>query len=326
MKSLFIFLFLSVMTLLGTCGQQGHPSASNLLNTPETHQSKLPPSIQPKSCAGHHSKEYIDSIPKVYTSTDSLCVVGLLCEASQLKKKPANWMLYFGRKFIGKPYVGGTLDQTRNEVLVVNMRQLDCTTLVELVLALSITASHGETAFSCFLAHLLDVRYVAGRMAYTSRQHYFTVWIEDNVREGLVNDIQSPVPPFNAVQTVNVNYMSTHISAYRMLAAHPEWLPGIRAMEKGVSGKRFRYISKRDINESALMRRTIHDGDIIVIITSRRGLDTSHIGIAVWHDDGLHMLNASSIHHRVVEEPMLLRDYMRRHPSQLGIRIVRPTL
>jgi hypothetical protein len=35
-------------------------------------------------------------------------------------------------------------------------------------------------------------------------------------------------------------------------------------------------------------------------------------------------LNASSIHHRVIEEPMLLRTYMMEHPVQIGIRIARP--
>lgn len=317
MKSLLIFLSLSLTVLLGACGQQVGPSAAPGVRSAATGQ---------QASAAPHPAGYADSIPKTYTRADSLCIVGLLGEASRLKEKPASWMVYFGRKFIGRPYVGGTLDQTSDETLVVNTRQLDCTTLVELVLALSVTASRGETTFDRFIAHLLDVRYVGGRMAYTNRQHYFTLWIEDNVRQGLVSDIQSPSPPFTALQTVHADYMSTHTSSYRMLTAHPEWLPGIRAMERGISGKRYRYIPKAAIDGSALMRRTIHDGDIIAIITSRRGLDTSHIGIAVWHRDGLHMLNASSIHHKVVEEPMLLRDYMRRHPSQLGIRIARPTL
>jgi TonB-dependent SusC/RagA subfamily outer membrane receptor len=38
--------------------------------------------------------------------------------------------------------------------------------------------------------------------------------------------------------------------------------------------------------------------------------------------DRLHLLNASQIHKRVVEEPMTLFKYMGKHPSQLGIRVV----
>lgn len=59
------------------------------------------------------------------------------------------------------------------------------------------------------------------------------------------------------------------------------------------------------------------------MITNKKGLDTTHIGIASWHQDGLHMLNASSIHKKVIDEPMLLRTYMMKHPSQIGIRVCR---
>ena len=62
-----------------------------------------------------------------------------------------------------------------------------------------------------------------------------------------------------------------------------------------------------------------------VIITNKKGLDTTHIGLASWHADGLHLLNASSIHHRVIDEPMLLRTYMSKHPVQTGIRVCRVT-
>ena len=55
----------------------------------------------------------------------------------------------------------------------------------------------------------------------------------------------------------------------------------------------------------------------------KKGLDTSHLGFAVWKEGRLHLLNASSIHKKVVLEPMTLRQYMQKHPSQLGVRVVR---
>jgi putative xylanase len=117
--------------------------------------------------------------------------------------------------------------------------------------------------------------------------------------------------------------MSQHIDNYPMLKAHPEWIQAISKMEQQLTGKKFHYIPKAQIANTSLYRKTIKDGDIIAIITSKKGLDTSHIGIAVWHKDGLHMLNASQIRHKVVEEPMPLRTYMSKHPMQIGIRIVR---
>jgi len=68
----------------------------------------------------------------------------------------------------------------------------------------------------------------------------------------------------------------------------------------------------------------VHDGDIISILTNIKGLDTQHIGFAVWHKDGLHLMNASMIRKKVVDEPMTLADYLKKHPSHLGVRIIRP--
>ena len=71
------------------------------------------------------------------------------------------------------------------------------------------------------------------------------------------------------------------------------------------------------------MREAVHDGDIICIVTSADGLDIAHLGIAVWHADGLHMIDASSLHKKVVEEDMTMRQYLERRKNALGIRIVR---
>ena len=258
----------------------------------------------------------------LYEKQDSIKIVSLLKEASQLKQKPASWMLWFGKKFAGVPYVGGTLDKTAAEHLIVNTRQLDCTTYVEMITALTMCAQNHETSFTAYCNHLKHVRYIGGEVSYVKRQHYFTVWMDDNEKEGIVKNI-SPNPPFTAVQKVNVNWMSTHVSSYKMLTAHPEWRTVIRKLEQSVSGKSYRYIPKGKIANTQLFRNTIKDGDIIAIITNKKGLDTTHIGIASWHKDGLHLLNASSIHKKVIDEPMTLYQYMQKHPVQIGIRVCR---
>lgn len=258
----------------------------------------------------------------IYERQDSLKIISLLREAKQLKQKPANWMLWFGKKFTGVPYVGGTLDKGTAERLIVNTRQLDCTTYVEMVTALTMCAQNNETSFAAFCNHLRHVRYIGGEVSYVKRQHYFTVWMDDNEKEGIVTNI-APNPPFTAIQKVNVNWMSTHVPSYKMLTAHPEWRAGIKKLEQSISGKSYRYIPKGKIANTQLFRNTIKDGDIIVIITNKRGLDTTHIGLASWHSDGLHLLNASSIHKKVIDEPMTLYQYMQKHPVQIGIRVCR---
>ena len=259
----------------------------------------------------------------VYQKQDSMFVVRLLKEAPK-KQSVAQQMIYFSRKMIGTPYVAKTLDRSKRERLVVNVKEVDCTTFVEYVLALARCSYEGTKSFGDFCKQLQMIRYQNGVVTYGARLHYFSAWIDDNERLGMVKEIQSPVPPFTATQHVLVNYMSLHSETYPQMQGDTSIQKAIKRLEKSVTGEIRRYIPKQNIASSNLYRNTIHDGDIIAIVTNKRGLDTSHIGIAVWHRDGLHMINASAIHHKVVEEPMLLRTYMTKHPSQIGIRIIRP--
>lgn len=257
-----------------------------------------------------------------YTKGDSAKVVSLLREARG-KAASTNWMLFFGRKLIGVPYVAKTLEGNKKERLVVNLRQLDCTTFVETTLALTLCAKNRLTRFSDYTTFLRLIRYRNGEVAYQNRLHYFTEWIADNGRMGYVKEVSGPNPPFTAIQKVRLGFMTSHAGLYPMMSSDSAMIAKIRRMEQELSGRKYPYIPKTRLNNAAELRKCIHDGDIIAILTSKAGLDTQHIGIAVWHKDGLHLLNASQIRKRVVEEPMTLYAYMRRHPSQMGIRVLR---
>lgn len=258
-----------------------------------------------------------------YRRSDSVKVVRLLRQAAQ-PDTSTNYMIYFARQLCGLPYVGKTLEKNEDEKLVVNLRQLDCTTYVESVLALTMCAKQGQTSFKDYCRNLQQIRYKDGEVRYTNRLHYFTYWMNENVRKGIVKHVGGSPELFSATQTVNADYMTTHIDLYPMLVKRKDRIPQIRNMEKAITGNRYAYIPKSKLGDSKLLRNTIRNGDIIVILTSRKGLDTSHIGIAVWHADGLHLLNASSIHKKVVEEPKTFKQYMMEHKSHIGIRIVRP--
>lgn len=256
-----------------------------------------------------------------YLKSDSVKVVSLLKKAHALKKR-TNLMLYFGKQLKGIPYVAKTLEKNADERLVINLRQLDCTTFVENVVALTLCAKNHLTRFEDFCNYLRLIRYKNGEISYPTRLHYFSAWIADNSRMGYVKEVSSPNPPFSAIQKTHLNYMTTHVQYYPMLESHPRWIKLIKTMEEEFSGREYPYIPKQDIANTSLFRKTIHDGDIIAILTNKPGLDTSHIGIAVWQKDGLHLLNASAIHHKVVEEDMTFHDYMQQHPSQIGIRVL----
>ena len=259
----------------------------------------------------------------VYSEADKKKVENLLAKYANSDTNPSTLIVSIARDLRGIPYVAKTLENNSTENLVVNLRQLDCTTYVETVLAIYQCVKHKRLTFADYCEFLRKIRYVDGKVSYPTRQHYFTEWIEENAKDGFVKEIQMPNPPFSATQNLRINFMSTHVSLYPMLKNSPEMVKQIADMEKRLSGKKYKYIPKASIANNRLFRSTINNGDIIAITTSKAGLDTSHIGIAVWHKDGLHMLNASQIHKKVVEEPMTLHQYMQKHPSQTGIRIVR---
>lgn len=258
-----------------------------------------------------------------YAKADSMLVASLLSEARSLPRT-TNFPLHFARKFIGRPYVAHTLEVSDPEQLVVNTRQLDCTTLVETVTALTLCTYRNLYTWRDYLNALMQMRYRGGLLdGYTSRLHYFTDWIDDNSRKEIVSEIQASDPPFTAIQTIDVNYMSRHPEAYKALKAHPEMVAVVAAQEDSLRGHTYRYIPKVEIKDTKALRNTVRDGDIIAITCSKPGLDIAHLGFAVWHQDGLHLLNASQLHKRVIEEPMTMGQYLAKHPSHTGIRIVR---
>ena len=104
---------------------------------------------------------------------------------------------------------------------------------------LAVVAAEVDDADLAF--ELGHVRYIGGDVAYEKRQHYFTAWINDNVEEGIVTDIQVN-PPFTSVQHINVNWMTTHQSSYKMLNGNAVRLKGIKALENSINGKSYRYI------------------------------------------------------------------------------------
>ena len=256
-----------------------------------------------------------------YQKADSLKICQLLQEAS---KQGANvYPLFFAKKFLGLPYVAHTLEVQDEEGLVVNTRQLDCTTFVETVTALTLCARNQRYTWNDYVKALTAMRYHGGVIdRYPSRIHYYTDWIMQNNKRGIVTEQQSN-PPFSAVQTVKVSYMSQHPDAYKALKQHPEFVSEIRAMEKRVTGHKFRFIPRAEVKNTQLLREAIHDGDIIAITCTKPGLDIAHLGFALWREDGLHFLHASMMRKKVLVDPLLLRDYLKINNAYTGIRVIR---
>ena len=277
-----------------------------------------------------------------YTDADSIKVVSLLTEGNKAyaKNPQLNLMLYYGKQLQGLPYVAHTLEVNKTEKLVVNLRQLDCTTFVETVFALSLTTKSGSVKWTDYCRNLQTIRYAGGKPeGYTSRNHYFLWWVEKNKEKGLVSTPMhdamvklvssgKQLPSYIRKQTIDIDYMSTHSSAYSMLDGNKQDIATIKEKERKSKGEIVYYIPPTKIGLSKKqLGGYVNDGDILAIATKKKGLDTTHIGIASWGKDGkLHLLNASQVRKKVVLEPMTLQQYMKKHPTQLGIWVIHPEL
>ena len=258
-----------------------------------------------------------------YTAADSIRIEQMLKQVQ--REKPENAMLYFGKHFLGVPYVGHTLEVGDKEHLIINTRELDCTTFVENVLALYLCYQQKTASFHSFCENLRNIRYRGGSLTdYTSRLHYFTWWGEDNEQMGFVKSVGTNKFPFTATQRLNINYMTTHPTLYKHLKANPQFVKVIAAQEKASNGKTYRYIPKALLNRSETELSDIKTGDIVSLITKKAGLDTSHVGIAVWQNGKLHLMHASSNYKKVVLDTTTFYDYGQSHTSMLGIRVYHP--
>lgn len=273
-----------------------------------------------------------------YSQKDSAQVVELL-KKGMAQPKGTILTLFYANQLKDIPYVAATLEVNPEEHLAINLTQLDCATLVDNALALSLTTCLSKsTKFSDFCYWLKRIRYRNGELdGYASRNHYFTQWVNSNEKMGIVAEVTGEkannYSPFIASKKLDLHYMTMHPNSYPLLkkekangtsAKANSQSSLIKQYEKEASGKVSRYIPRSMLNKGKDVLGCVHDGDILALVTKKDGLDVSHLGLAVWGKDGkLHLLNASSIHHKVVLEPMTLYQYMGKHPSQLGIRVVR---
>lgn len=262
-----------------------------------------------------------------YTSEDSLQVVRWLEEA-QKKYIKSERMLFFANKFLGRPYVGATLEKNQEERLVVNLNELDCTTLVENVTALALTAGRGSTSFYDFCEALERIRYTNGiRSGYASRNHYFTEWIQSNQEQGLVWDVfrEGPVGKGSVLAPLNIrlDYMTRHADRYPQLQAHPEVCRLILEKEQAVSGQNAWFLPKGKMAQAGKDMQSVQEGDVVAFVTKCSGLDIAHVGILCKTKGEWHFIHASSLRKKVVLEPLSLTAYLQKQQTMTGIRVIR---
>jgi hypothetical protein len=241
-------------------------------------------------------------------------------------KTPSEIVTQLGQKFLGFPYVAHTLDVNQTEQLVVNLKEFDCTTYVENVLALTL-AWHAlrdkpvqQSFEQLYRSYLTQLRYRDGRIkGYGSRLHYFSDWLRDNERKGLVIDVTGSLPGSISVAKA-VSYMSSATYKYPQLT-DPTVLQQVTQTEALISQQPFSFVPKSHLRQAEAQ---LQEGDIVMLTAARPGLDMKHVGIAIRQPDGrMHLLHASSEQGAVVITTYPLTDYVLYHRALSGIRVAR---
>ena len=236
---------------------------------------------------------------------------------------PGKLMAFYGNKLLGTPYVAHTLEcDEGEELLTINIEELDCTTFVETLYALTRTTLNGRYSWRDFANNLESIRYRNGQIdGYAGRLHYISDWIIDNAHRGLVTEITSSIPG-TRYETKTLDFMTSHRDLYPALADSATFAQ-LKSFEIAYRSHRFPYINKNSAGSKKVTEK-LKNGDIIALVTKTDGLDVSHMAIIVADEKGVfHMLHASSAKKEVILESDDLKETLRRNRSCSGIRVIR---
>lgn len=233
---------------------------------------------------------------------------------------PEKRVASIAREFIGRPYVAGTLENGPEEKLTINFDEVDCTTLVDYVTALAVTAGEHRTSWRDFTYNLERLRYRGGKMKdYASRLHYISDWIVDNTHRGNLEEVTGRCN-LATYEIKTIDFMSANRKLYPALSDSATFAK-IKETEIGYRSHRFPIIKTSRVAKAA--KTFLHTGDIIAICSGKKGLDVSHMGILFIDEKNVpYLLHASSKAGKVILDATPLDQYLTRN-RHTGIRVIR---
>lgn len=272
------------------------------------------------SCNTTTKNPDLDSEHIIYQEKDKEILEELLdLYSAEKEATTSTLMIKVGSFFQETPYVAHTLE-TGEEHLLINLREMDCTTFAENCLAISRTIKSEKQSFEQFAAELQLIRYRDGILdGYPSRLHYFCDWIFNNQQKNTIADMSEELAhtPFPK----QINFMSTHPENYRQLKESAPLVEMIAAREKEISAREMFFIPETNIAE---VESRLMDGDIVGITTGIEGIAIQHVGILIRQKGRIHLMHASSAAEKVVVSDMTLEAYLLNSKSASGIMLARP--
>ena len=184
------------------------------------------------------------------------------------------------------------------ERLMVSLSHVDCTTVMEDVLALALCYRDGRTTLEDLKDYYRRMHYQDGIISFATRNHYFTWIMQSAIKEGFVERISPDEPafPFTEVMDLQPSYMTRNKYLFHPQMNDEKSYEAIALRQQ--QRVRFTYIPRALLNmpqDSEL--GVIRDGDIMAVVCDQhswaRGVEIKHLLIAKWIDGRLHFYHAS---------------------------------
>ncbi len=246
-------------------------------------------------------------------------------------KTTAEGVLLFGKTFLGNAYPKANADTSRmvqkvvklqpieKEVLVINLKQFDCVTFIENMVALTQTRrSVAVPTYETYKKNVASLRYRNATVDYAERLHYFSDWLFEHEKRGILKNITKELG--GEAYPKAVFYMSLKRDTLYGNMADPKTFEAVKMVEEAITKREKFYIPKERVAD---MESNIKDGDIIAITNRLDGMDMAHTGLAMRKNGRVYMLHASSKYKKVVLTETPLADYLLGNKGQTGIMIGR---
>jgi hypothetical protein len=241
---------------------------------------------------------------------------------------PGRGAIRVGELAIGTPYVPYTLEaylksgrSPLHEPLTLSLTRFDCVTLVESCIGVARLAGNaGAPIWEQFGREIERMRYRGGeRHGYTSRLHYFSEWITDGERRGLVKDLGAELG--GAEDARPLRFMTEHRAKYPALADDGVFRE-IETIERRLDHHPRRVIPTKRIPQVV---NRIESGDVLAFATEIPGLDVTHAAFAHRSGDGILRVLHAPLSGGVVEVTRrTLPEYVAAIRRSTGILVARP--
>jgi Protein of unknown function (DUF1460)/TAT (twin-arginine translocation) pathway signal sequence len=257
--------------------------------------------------------------------TTALRNTGLSGAASPLGRSAVR----VGELAAGTPYKPSTLEAYLRaggspsgvEPLTLSLTHFDCVTLVESCLAVSrVAGDPGAPTWAQFGRAIERMRYRGGeRRGYASRLHYFSEWIADGARRGLVRDLGAELGGVEDARPLR--FMTQHRAGYPAFTDDGAFRE-IGSIERRLDGRPRRVVPTDRIRA---VSDGIETGDVLAFATAIPGLDVTHTAFAYRDKGGILRVLHAPLSGGVVEVTRTtLPEYVAAIRRATGILVARP--